>query len=85
MVGGAGIDASGEALMVFTRTLIQLRCDHMIVQRSGFFHGKEIPGTTIRDVVWLKPEDDEMREKDGHAEDARTIALLLSGEAGCTT
>ena len=77
-----GIDESGEALMAFTRTLIRLRRDHIVFHRSRFFHGREIPGTSIKDVVWLKPDGEEMREEDWHAGDARSIALLLSGEAG---
>ncbi len=77
-----GIDEAGESLIAFTRTLIRLRREHIVFHRSRFFHGREIPGTTIKDVVWLKPDGVEMREKDWHAGNSRTIALLLSGEAG---
>jgi isoamylase len=77
-----GIDEAGEALIAFTRKLIQLRRDHIVFHRSRFYHGREIPGTTIKDVVWLKPDGSEMREADWRAGDARSLALLLSGEAG---
>jgi len=77
-----GIDEAGEALIAFTRKLIRLRREHLVFHRSRFFHGREIPGTTIKDVVWLKPDGGEMREEDWHAGNSLTIALLLSGEAG---
>jgi glycogen operon protein len=69
-------------LIAFTRKLIRLRREHLVFHRSRFFHGREIPGTTIKDVVWLRPDGGEMREEDWHAGNSLTIALLLSGEAG---
>jgi isoamylase len=77
-----GIDEAAEALMAFTRMLIGLRREHIVFHRHRFFHGREIPGTRTRDVVWLKPDGDEMGEEDWHAGGARSLALLLSGEAG---
>jgi glycogen operon protein len=77
-----GIDDSGMALLTFTRSLIRLRREHLVFHRHRFFHGKRIPGTRTRDIVWLKPDGREMRAPDWHAGDARCVAMLVSGEAG---
>jgi glycogen operon protein len=77
-----GIDADGEALLAFTRALIRLRREHIVFHRHRFFHGREIPGTRTRDVVWLRPDGKEMRDQDWHSGGDSAMALLLSGEAG---
>jgi glycogen operon protein len=78
----AGIDSEGESLMEFTKMLIQLRREHMVFHRQRFFHGKETPGTKVKDITWLKPDGGEMHEEDWHNGEARSIGLFLSGEAG---
>jgi isoamylase len=77
-----GIDQAGNSLLEYTRRLIQLRRDHIVFHRHRFFHGREIPGTRTRDIVWLKPEGTEMEERDWHGEDMHSLALLISGEPG---
>ena len=77
-----GIDADGMALLRFTRALIRLRREHIVFHRHRFFHGREIPGTRTRDVVWLRPDGKEMRDQDWHRGSDSAMALLLSGEAG---
>ncbi len=77
-----GIDSAGNSLLEFTRKLIQLRRDHIIFHRQRFFHGKEIPGTHTKDIVWLKPDGEEMAGEDWHRADVHTLALLISGEPG---
>ncbi len=76
------IDADGQALMEFAREIIKLRRDHIVFHRHRFFQGKQIPGTDTNDITWLKPDGHEMGEADWHRVGARSIALLLSGEAG---
>ncbi|HEY9199597.1 MAG TPA: glycogen debranching protein GlgX [Gammaproteobacteria bacterium] len=78
----SGIDADGQALLDFTRALLRLRRGHIVFHRHRFFHGEVIPGTGTKDIVWLKPDGKEMGQRDWQAEHARSIALLLSGEAG---
>jgi len=77
-----GIDQAGNSLLEYTRRLIQLRRDHIVFHRHRFFHGREIPGTRTRDIVWLMPDGEEMQEGDWHKGDMHTLALLISGEPG---
>jgi isoamylase len=77
-----GIDDEGRALLEFTRSLIALRRAHIVFHRDRFFHGKIIPGTNVKDVVWLRPDGVEMAEADWHQAQARALGMRLSGEAG---
>jgi glycogen operon protein len=73
---------TSDMLHTFTKKLIQLRRDHIVFHRARFFHGDVIPGTDIKDVVWLCPDAREMQDKDWHEEERQCIGVLISGEAG---
>ncbi|MGD8559792.1 MAG: glycogen debranching protein GlgX [Gammaproteobacteria bacterium] len=77
-----GIGNDGEKLLAFTQSLIKLRREHIVFRRQRFFHGEEIPGTSTRDIVWLKDDGKEMKSEDWHNNALHSIALLISGEAG---
>lgn len=76
------LQEEGKALLAFVQSLIQLRRKHIIFHRHRFFHGTGIPGTTTKDVLWLKPDGEEMSSEDWGSETARSLAMLISGEAG---
>jgi isoamylase len=79
-----GIDDEGRALIEFTRHLIALRRDHLVFRRKRFFHGQIIPGTSVKDVLWLRPDGVEMDDADWGDGHAKALAMVLSGEAGLT-
>jgi glycogen operon protein len=72
----------GRALLDFVKELIRLRREHIVFHRSRFFHGRVIPGTNVKDVVWQRPDGSEMGEADWADPGNRSLRLLLSGEAG---
>lgn len=76
------LDEDAGTMLTFTRDMIALRRDHVVLRRSRFFHGQEIPGTSVRDVVWLSPEGIEMNDGDWHRGNARSMQVLISGLAG---
>ncbi|MDT8405302.1 glycogen debranching protein GlgX [Sulfuriflexus sp.] len=76
------IDAMGESLLSFTKTLIQLRNRHIVFHRHRFFHGKEIPGTKTKDIIWLTADGKEMDEDEWDDDSVKSLALLISGKAG---
>ncbi len=72
----------GRALLSFTRKLILLRRTHIVFHRHRFFLGQIIPGTEVKDVVWLRPDGAEMSEEDWGNTHAKALAVRLSGEPG---
>jgi isoamylase len=78
-----GHSQEGRRLLHFTKRLIQLRKEHIVLRRSRFFHGRVIPGTDdVRDVTWLTADGNPMAEKDWHNPRLRCLQVLISGEAG---
>ncbi len=65
-------------LLEFTCELIALRREHPVFRRRRFFSG-ELGGR--RDISWLTPAGTEMTEADWRASYARSLAVLLNGEA----
>jgi glycogen operon protein len=78
------LSEENDNLLAFTRALIRLRREHIVFRRSRFFEGKTISGTEVKDVTWLRADGEEMSEADWSDPEARTLCLLLSGEAGRT-
>ena len=80
-----GMGDEGKALLSFARKLIALRRAHIVFHRHRFFLGEIIPGTEVKDVVWLRPDGAEMSEADWGNTQAKALAVRLSGEPGSCT
>ena len=72
----------GKALLAFARKLIKFRRAHIVFHRHRFFHSEVIPGTKVKDVVWLRPDGAEISGKDWETAQAKALAVRLSGEPG---
>jgi glycogen operon protein len=73
-------DEKQNALLEFTRRLIQLRRQHPVFRRPKFFQGRRIRGSEIKDVMWFNPGGNEMSEKDWSLPLARCLGMMLSGD-----
>jgi glycogen operon protein len=73
-----GIDAEGEELLRFTQRVIQVRRRHAAFHRNRFFVGNP----AHKDICWLRADGQEMTDADWDNGFERTLAFLLSGEAG---
>ena len=77
-----GITEQSQAQIDFVRRLVKLRHNHIVFHRDRFFYGKVIPGTDVKDVIWLHPSGREMIPEDWQKSTARSLGIRLSGEAG---
>jgi glycogen operon protein len=77
-----GMGDEGKTLVEYVRGLIKLRREHLVFHRSRFFQGTTIPGTEVKDVVWLRPDGAEMTEEDWRNAQDKALGVRLSGEAG---
>jgi isoamylase len=77
-----GMGEEGKALLAFARKLILLRRAHIVFHRHRFFLGQAVPGTTVKDIVWLRPDGAEMAEADWGNAQTKALAVRLSGEPG---
>ncbi len=72
---------NGE-MVDFVRELVRIRREHIVFHRNRYFHGTIIPGTEVKDIMWLSPDGEEMAEEDWGDAYAQAMAVRISGEAG---
>ncbi|MCC6174395.1 MAG: glycogen debranching protein GlgX [Chloroflexi bacterium] len=70
-----------QAMLAWTRRVIQLRKDHPILRRRNFFRGRQIRGADTKDILWLGTNGDEMSEAEWQDAGVRTLGVYLSGHA----
>jgi glycogen operon protein len=74
-----------EALLYFTRSLIDLRRKHRIFHRRRWFQGRPLHGTGVKDIAWFTPHGKEMTDEDWKAGFAKSLGVFLNGDAIATT
>ncbi|GAB4479785.1 MAG: glycogen debranching protein GlgX [Burkholderiaceae bacterium] len=73
------LDAERQRLLAFVRRMIALRRAHPTFRRRDFFQGRPLYGADIKDIVWMRPDGDEMTQQEWESEHARALAVYLSG------
>jgi isoamylase len=75
------LDERKTALLDFTRRLIALRREHPNFRRPKFFQDRAIRDAVERDIVWLRPDGEEMTDAEWGEDWVRVIGLCLGGDA----
>jgi glycogen operon protein len=68
-------------LLHFAQRVIALRTQHPVFHRRNFFQGRKIKGAEVKDLVWLKPDGQEMSDQEWNQDFARCLGVLLSGDS----
>ncbi|HUS26856.1 MAG TPA: glycogen debranching protein GlgX [Kofleriaceae bacterium] len=71
-------------LVQFTRKLSELRREHPVLRRRGWFQGRPIrpsqgKGPALPDIAWFSPEGVEMQEEHWDSAETRSLAVFLNG------
>jgi glycogen operon protein len=66
-------------LVDFAKRLIALRRNEPVFRRREFLSGTEERSSGLADVVWLRPDGEEMRDGDWENDSARALAVFLNG------
>jgi isoamylase len=75
------LDRPRREFLAFTRRLIQVFHQHPVLRRRKFFHGRQIRGSEVQDLAWLRPDGQEMSDDDWRDSEARYLGLQLAGDA----
>ncbi|MDX1813128.1 MAG: alpha-amylase family glycosyl hydrolase, partial [Gammaproteobacteria bacterium] len=75
------LDKEDQQLLNFTRRIIAIRKHHPVFRRRYFFHGRDIHGNGMKDIVWLNPNGSEMTANEWQQFYARCLGLFLAGNA----
>ena len=74
------LDGCKISLLEFTQKLIQIRRDHPSLHRRKFYQGRAIRGTEEKDIVWLRPDGQEMSDEEWGLGWVRCLGMMLNGE-----
>ncbi len=75
------LDKPKRELLQFTRNLLHLSRRHPVLHRKNFFQGRQIHGSELRDLVWFRPDGQEMTDADWRNPASHCVGLRLAGEA----
>ncbi|HWE11549.1 MAG TPA: glycogen debranching protein GlgX [Solirubrobacteraceae bacterium] len=73
-------DSFDSHLHDFTRRVIELRRREPVFRRRDFLVGDEA-GSGLPDVMWLRPDGEQMTDEDWGRQDAHALGVFLNGEA----
>jgi len=73
------LDDEKKSLLEFTRRLIALRRAHPTFRRRDFFQGRPLHGGGVKDILWLKPDGQEMSDHEWEHEFARCLGVYFAG------
>jgi len=74
------LTAEQEALLDFTRRLIEFRHEQPVLRRRKYFQGRDIRGSGLKDMAWLTPDGAEMTDEAWNSPFVRSLGMLLGGE-----
>ncbi|HEU5014671.1 MAG TPA: glycogen debranching protein GlgX [Roseiflexaceae bacterium] len=74
------LSEDGQALLAFTRKLIEIRKAHPVLHRRSFFQGRSIHGLQISDIDWFRPDGQQMSDEEWNGGWVRSLGLLLNGQ-----
>lgn len=72
--------AADTSLLDFTRRLIGIRRAHAALRHDRFLSGRPLPGTTLADVEWRRPDGGSMTEADWRDSAGTTLVLALAAQ-----
>ncbi|HET6229719.1 MAG TPA: glycogen debranching protein GlgX [Longimicrobiaceae bacterium] len=70
-----------RALLEFTKRVARLRREHPIFRRRRFFKGREIRGSEVKDITWLRPDGREMTDQEWNSGFVKCFGMALGGDA----
>jgi isoamylase len=70
-------------MLEFTRELVRLRREHPVFRRRRFFAGSPEHGgeSELKDIAWLNPQGEHMKDGEWHNSQARAVQVFLNGDA----
>ncbi|MBR4329643.1 MAG: glycogen debranching protein GlgX [Candidatus Riflebacteria bacterium] len=73
------LSEEAKAMIDFTSEVINIRREHPALHRRKFFQGRMIRGSNIRDIIWFRPDGQEMSDEDWNNPHGKALAMFLSG------
>ena len=75
------LDDRRRELLEFTRKVFAIRHLNPVLRRRTFFRGQATDHAGVKDLTWIRADGQEMAEQDWSSEAARSLGMLIHGEA----
>ncbi|NIR46775.1 MAG: glycogen debranching protein GlgX [Gemmatimonadetes bacterium] len=75
------LDDRDRSLLDFARHAFAIRAENPVLRRRSFFSGRPIGEDGVRDLIWLRPDGEEMTDADWHDPENRVLGMLVPGAA----
>ena len=75
------LDDRRQALLEFTKNVFAIRHAHPIFRRRHFFRGAPLKEGAPKDLMWVRPDGQEMTEQDWQNSHGRVLGALVNGDA----
>ncbi|UQA62912.1 glycogen debranching protein GlgX [Polyangium aurulentum] len=70
-----------HAMLEFVRRLVAFRNAQPVLRRKKWFSGGYIRGSEMKDIVWFRPDGQEMTGEDWQNPHAKALQMFLNGDA----
>jgi glycogen operon protein len=75
------LDDRRRALFDFAQRVVALRHAQPVLRRRKFFSGGYVRNSGLKDIVWFRPDGQEMTQEDWHHPSAHSLGMMLGGDA----
>jgi glycogen operon protein len=75
------LDEGQVGLLEFTRRVARLRREHPTFRRRRFFRGREIRGSEVKDLTWVRADGHEMTDVEWNSGFVKCFGMVLGGDA----
>ena len=75
------LDARDRRLLEFTRRALDIFNANPVLRRRGFFAGAPLSGVGPKDVMWIRPDGQEMTDAEWHDGENRILGMLIPRSA----
>jgi glycogen operon protein len=75
------LDDHQHALLGFTRRVFGVLRDNPVLRRRSFFSGRPVSPDGHKDVLWLRPDGNELTDRDWASPERQILGMLLPGTA----
>jgi glycogen operon protein len=74
------LDEARTRLLAFVERVGKVRRLHPAFRRRHFFEGRLLRGSGVKDIIWLKPDGNEMSDEEWNHDYARCLGVYLAGD-----
>ncbi len=75
------LDDRRRALLAFTRKVFAIRHLNPVLRRRTFFRGQVMDHAGVKDLTWIRPDGQEMRQENWDDHITHALGMLVHGEA----